>query len=64
MLGDEAGLSASCCDPTGGHAIYATRQGLWALMVVTGLVGGVVALILTALYARWLDDTVVADMVL
>jgi len=33
-------------------------------MVITGLVAGSIALILGVGYARWLDDTVIADLVL
>lgn len=33
-------------------------------MVITGLVAGSIALILAVGYARWLDDTVIADLVL
>jgi hypothetical protein len=33
-------------------------------MVITGLVAGSVALALAVGYARWLDDTVIADLVL
>jgi hypothetical protein len=33
-------------------------------MVVAGLVAGSIALILAIGYARWLDDVVVADVVL
>lgn len=33
-------------------------------MVITGLVAGSIALILAIGYARWLDDTVIADLVL
>ena len=37
---------------------------LWIVMVITGLVAGSIALMLAIGYARWLDDPVIADVVL